>query len=221
MKRINGDNAEMTHDDRFRTSTLLPSDRDILEESELWHSNRFHITCNEGQIFVHYRNYPRMMLYGTLTLLIMVIWIIILVIFTPTWLGSVIITIAFSIGIAINIFPLFSSSYLQHPLIIDIEQETISSHAQCLEFEEVKNMTLLQTASDFMSGGKHYFNLVLTGDNSDQKLQLFEAYFNSASIFNQFGILLHQIFELHGLAIALNPKEMKFTNNFEHFPLID
>lgn len=207
--------------DRFKKSTLLPSYRDLIADSELSQSKRFHISSEEDQIIIYYRNYSKIILFGAFIVFLLSVWILNMVFFNPSWVGIVIMTFSIGVGIVINFFVFFLSAFIKTPLIIDCEKEQIITEDHTIQFQEIQKMSLIQTASEFLSGGKHYFNLLLEGTDPEQKIQLFKAYFHSQSIFNHFGTFLDQLFVLHGLSEKLDITSMEFTNNFEHYPLVD
>ena len=206
---------------RFRKSTLLPSYRDLMKTSELSHSKLFHISSHDEQIIIHYRNYSKLGLFGAFIFILLGIWLTNLIFFSLSWLGIGIMTFSIGIGIIIDYFTLFLSAFIKTPVIIDCGKEQIISSDQTINFQEIQKLTLIQTASEFMSGGKHYFNLLIQGFNQEQKIQLYQAYFHISTDFIPFGKFLDQIFILHGLPAKMDSTSMEFTNNFEHLPLID
>ncbi|WP_371806620.1 hypothetical protein [Candidatus Lokiarchaeum ossiferum] len=207
--------------DPFQKSTLLSSYRELIEQSEITHSKEFHISSREDQIIVHYYNYVKIIIFGSFILFLLGVWITNIILFRPSWLGVVIMSFSIGIGIIIDYFVFLSKAFLITPLVIDCDKEQIITGNQIIKFQEIQRMSLIQTASEFMSGGKQYFNLLLQGTNPDQKFQLYPAFFSSRQIFILFGNLFDQIFILHGLSKKMDASKMEFTNNFEHYPLID
>ncbi|UYP45939.1 hypothetical protein NEF87_002224 [Candidatus Lokiarchaeum ossiferum] len=207
--------------DPFKKSTLLPSYRELIETSELTQSKKFHISSQEDQIIIYYYNLIKIIVFGCFIIFLVGVWIINLVFFHPSWFGLVIMSFSIGIGIIIDYFVFLSRAFFLQPLIIDCDKEKIITGIQTIQFQEIQRMVLIQTASEFMSGGKQFFNLFLQGTNPEQKVQLYPAFFPSRQIFINFGKFMDQIFVLHGLSKKMDYKNVEFTNNFEHFPLID